>query len=133
MRRSPKTANLADQILAKANGEQNLVTSLLTRLARPALAALLLTAIATPPGFAAPSVQTAQSDPFAGFDLMPMFRASATGSFMAGQQALKDLRTDEAARYFFQAAQADADLSNGLTRDLPSTIHRPLEIYWVTL
>ena len=107
MRRSPKTANLADQILAKANGEQNLVTSLLTRLARPALAALLLTAIATPPGFAAPSVQTAQSDPFAGFDLMPMFRASATGSFMAGQQALKDLRTDEAARYFFQAAQAD--------------------------
>jgi tetratricopeptide (TPR) repeat protein len=83
------------------------VTSLVTRLARPALAVLLLTAVAFPPSFAAPSVQTAQSDPFAGFDLMPMYRASATGSFMAGQQALKDLRTDEAARYFFQAAQSD--------------------------
>jgi tetratricopeptide (TPR) repeat protein len=85
------------------------VTSLVTRLARPALAVLLLTAVAHPPVLAAPSVQTAQSDPFAGFDLLPMFRASATGSFMAGQQALKDLRTDEAARYFFDAAQADWD------------------------
>ncbi len=85
------------------------MTSLVTRLARPALAVLLLTAVAHPPVLAAPSVQTAQSDPFAGFDLLPMFRASATGSFMAGQQALKDLRTDEAARYFFDAAQADWD------------------------
>jgi tetratricopeptide (TPR) repeat protein len=63
--------------------------------------------VAFPPSFAAPSVQTAQSDPFASLGIMPMFKASATGSFMAGQQALKDLRTDEAARYFFQAAQSD--------------------------
>jgi tetratricopeptide (TPR) repeat protein len=80
-----------------------------TRLARPALAALLLTAIANPVAFAAPSVQTAQSDPSLGFDFMPVLRASTTGSFMAGQQALKDLRTDEAARYFFEAAQGDWD------------------------
>src|SRR5690606_37484931 len=32
-----------------------------------------------------------------------------TGSYMAGQQALQDLRTDEATRYFNQAAQADWD------------------------
>ncbi|WP_108395641.1 tetratricopeptide repeat protein [Devosia submarina] len=83
------------------------MTSLVTRLARPALAVLLLATTALPSAFAAPSVQTAQSDPFAGFDLMPMVRASPTGSFMAGQQALKDLRTDEAARYFFQAAQSE--------------------------
>lgn len=85
------------------------MTSLVTRLARPALAALLLTAIANPVAFAAPSVQTAQSDPSLGFDFMPVLRASTTGSFMAGQQALKDLRTDEAARYFFEAAQGDWD------------------------
>ncbi|MGV8832342.1 MAG: tetratricopeptide repeat protein [Devosia sp.] len=36
-----------------------------------------------------------------------MFQPSITGAYMAGQQALKDLRTDEAARYFYQAAQAD--------------------------
>ena len=107
MQISRKTDNLASQNGLAANGENNLVISLVFRLARPAFAALLLTAVAHPPVFAASSVQTAQSDPFAGFDLMPMFRASATGSFMAGQQALKDLRTDEAARYFFQAAQGD--------------------------
>jgi hypothetical protein len=39
--------------------------------------------------------------------LLPTFQASATGAYMAGQQALQELRTDEAARYFYQAAQAD--------------------------
>ncbi|MCS6761905.1 MAG: tetratricopeptide repeat protein [Candidatus Devosia symbiotica] len=36
-----------------------------------------------------------------------MFRPSVSGAYMAGQQALQDLRTDEAARYLHQAAQAD--------------------------
>lgn len=43
------------------------------------------------------------------FNLMPLFRKSVTGAYMAGQQALQDLRTDEAARYFNQAAVADWD------------------------
>lgn len=40
-------------------------------------------------------------------DLLPIFRTSVTGAYMAGQQALHDLRTEEAARYFSQAAQSD--------------------------
>ncbi|WP_297103847.1 tetratricopeptide repeat protein [uncultured Devosia sp.] len=42
-------------------------------------------------------------------DMLKLFRPSVTGAYMAGQQALKDLRTDEAARYFSDAAQADWD------------------------
>lgn len=42
-------------------------------------------------------------------DLLKLFRPSISGSYMAGQQAIKDLRTDEAARYFNDAAQADWD------------------------
>jgi len=42
-------------------------------------------------------------------DMLKLFRPSVTGSYMAGQAALKDLRTDEAARYFSDAAQADWD------------------------
>ncbi|NGP17471.1 tetratricopeptide repeat protein [Devosia aurantiaca] len=42
-------------------------------------------------------------------DLLRMFRPSVSGGFLAGQQAMKDLRTDEAARTFHQAAQADWD------------------------
>ncbi|ODT69528.1 MAG: hypothetical protein ABS75_16595 [Pelagibacterium sp. SCN 63-23] len=42
-------------------------------------------------------------------DLFGLLRPSISGSYMAGQQALKDLRTDEAARYFLEAAQADWD------------------------
>ena len=83
------------------------MTSLVNRFARPALAALLLSAVAIPAVLAAPTVKTAQSDPLAQFDLMPIFRESTTGSFMAGTQALKALRTDEAARYFLKAAQSD--------------------------
>ena len=43
------------------------------------------------------------------FDLLPIFRVSVAGAYMAGQQALQDLRTDEAARYFSQAAKAEWD------------------------
>ena len=85
------------------------MTSLLNRFARPALLAILLSGTATQAAQPAQPVQTAQSDPLAGFDLLPMFRTSVTGAYMAGQQALQDLKTDEAARYFFQAAQAEWD------------------------
>ncbi|MHA6729396.1 tetratricopeptide repeat protein [Devosia sp. A369] len=85
------------------------MTSLLNRFLRPACVALLLSASALQAGQAAQPVRTAQSDPFASFGLMPLFRTSVTGAYMAGQQALQDLRTDEAARYFSQAAQGDWD------------------------
>ncbi|ODT83522.1 MAG: hypothetical protein ABS76_03085 [Pelagibacterium sp. SCN 64-44] len=42
-------------------------------------------------------------------DLLKLFRPSISGSYLAGQRAIKDLRTDEAARYFNDAAQADWD------------------------
>jgi tetratricopeptide (TPR) repeat protein len=110
LRRGPKTANLRRQNgPIEAKGEFNLVTSLLNRFARPALLAILLAGTATQAAQPAQPVQTAQSDPLAGFDLLPMFRTSVTGAYMAGQQALQDLKTDEAARYFFQAAQAEWD------------------------
>lgn len=73
------------------------------------MAALLLLSAMPHAQAAQSAVQTAQTDPMAGFDVLPMFRPSATGAYMAGQQALQDLRTDEAARYFFQAAQSDWD------------------------
>ena len=85
------------------------MTSLLTRIARPAVVALLLSATAIHATQSAQSAQTAQADPLAVFDLLPIFRTSVTGAYMAGQQALHDLRTDEAARYFSKAAQADWD------------------------
>lgn len=85
------------------------MTSLLTRIARPALIAVLLSATAVHATHAAQSAQTAQTDPLAMLDLLPIFRTSVTGGYMAGQQALHDLRTDEAARYFSKAAQADWD------------------------
>lgn len=70
--------------------------------------AAMLALIATP--------LAAQSEASAGLrqaaqDMLKLFRPSVTGSYMAGQQALKDLRTDEAARYFSDAAQADWDNS----------------------
>jgi len=72
------------------------------RLAVAAMLALMATPLA------------AQSDASAGLrqateDMLKLLRPSVTGSYMAGQQALKDLRTDEAARYFSDAAQADWD------------------------
>jgi tetratricopeptide (TPR) repeat protein len=85
------------------------VISLLHRFARPALVALLLSGAAAHAVHAAQPVRTAQSNPLAQFNLLPLFRISVTGSYMAGQSALQDLRTDEAARYFSRAAQSDWD------------------------
>ncbi|GLQ10751.1 hypothetical protein GCM10007913_26830 [Devosia yakushimensis] len=102
MRRSRKTDNLARQNwLDKASGELSLVTLLVNRLARPALVVLMLAAFAAP--------LAAQTKSNQSLDMLSLFRSSVTGSYMAGQQALKDMRTEEAARYFNQAAQADWD------------------------
>src|SRR5690606_7776703 len=70
---------------------------------------VLLSAMAVQATQSAQSVQTAQSDPLTAFGLLPVIRSSVTGSYMAGQQALHDLRTDQAARYFYRAAQGDWD------------------------
>ena len=78
-----------------------LTNRLARRLATAALLALLATPLAAQTG--ASSLQRAAQD------MLDLFRPSATGAYMAGQQALKDLRTDEAARYFSDAAQADWD------------------------
>ncbi len=67
-----------------------------------ALLALLATPLAAQTSAGISVQQAAQ-------DMLKLFRPSVTGSYMAGQQALKDLRTDEAARYFYDAAQADWD------------------------
>jgi Flp pilus assembly protein TadD len=85
------------------------VTSLLHRFARAALVPMLLSATALQPAAAAQAVQTAQSSPLEQFNLLPLFRTSVTGAYMAGQQALQDLRTEEAARYFNNAAQGEWD------------------------
>lgn len=55
-----------------------------------------------------PSV-AAQTNPINALDMLQLYRPSVTGSYMAGQQAMQELRTDEAARYFNQAAQGDWD------------------------
>lgn len=76
------------------------------RLARRLALAALLGLLATPlaaQSNASLSVQQAAQD------MLKLFRPSVSGAYMAGQQALKDLRTDEAARYFSDAAQADWD------------------------
>ena len=93
----------------QAKGVTSLVTSILTRIARPALIAVLLSATAMHATHAAQSPQTAQADPLTAFDLLPIFRTSVTGAYMAGQQALSDLHTEEAARYFADAVRADWD------------------------
>ena len=72
------------------------------RLAMAAMLALMATPLAAQSEASAGLRQAAQ-------DMLKLFRPSVTGSYMAGQQALKDLRTDEAARYFSDAAQADRD------------------------
>ncbi|WP_284391628.1 tetratricopeptide repeat protein [Devosia yakushimensis] len=77
------------------------MTLLVNRLARPALVVLMLAAFAAP--------LAAQTKSNQSLDMLSLFRSSVTGSYMAGQQALKDMRTEEAARYFNQAAQADWD------------------------
>ena len=72
------------------------------RLAVAALLALMATPLAAQTGTSLSVQRVAQ-------DILKLFQPSATGAYMAGQQALKDLRTDEAARYFSDAAQADWD------------------------
>jgi tetratricopeptide (TPR) repeat protein/LysM repeat protein len=42
-------------------------------------------------------------------DFLELFRPSVSGGFLAGQQAMKDLSTGEAARYFNQVARTDWD------------------------
>jgi len=42
-------------------------------------------------------------------DFMKLFRPTLSGAYLAGQKAISELRTDEAARYFNDAAQADWD------------------------
>lgn len=77
------------------------MTLLSNRLARPILATIL--ALAMVP---AASAQNSSSNLL---DMLQLFRPSATGSYLAGRQALEELRTDEAARYFNEAAQGDWD------------------------
>lgn len=83
------------------------MTSFLNRIARPALIAALLASVAATAVYSAQTIRTAQSEGGLEAGMLPLFSASVTGAYMAGRQALQDLRTDEAARYFFEAAQAD--------------------------
>jgi tetratricopeptide (TPR) repeat protein len=83
------------------------VTSLRTRLSRLSLTALLLVGLALPTGAQEGALGVNEQLKLLG--LLTNARVSPTGSYMAGQQALKDLRTDEAARYMAAAAQADWD------------------------
>jgi len=71
------------------------------RLARPLLVGLFISALASPL-----AAQTSASTPL---DLLKLFRPSISGSYLAGRQALQELSTAEAARYFNQAAQSDWD------------------------
>lgn len=77
------------------------MTKLFNRLARPAVLALAIGSLAAP--------ALAQNGSQSPFNMLSMLSPSVTGSYLAGQQALQDLRTEEAARYFMQAAQADWD------------------------
>lgn len=76
------------------------------RRALPLIAAALLALTAQP---ATAQFEAGMKLQEATRDLLKLFRPSISGSYMAGQQAIKDLRTDEAARYFNDAAQADWD------------------------
>ena len=107
LRRIGKTVNLRRHKGRQPMGVPVLVTSLIHRFARPALVALLLSASAHGSLVVAQGMQTAQTDPLAPTGMLPLFRSSVTGSYMAGQQALQDLRTEEAARYFSDAATDD--------------------------
>lgn len=77
------------------------MTLLSNRLARPILATILALALVP-----AASAQSSSSNLL---DMLQLFRPSATGSYLAGRQALEELRTSEAARYFNEAAQSDWD------------------------
>ncbi|GLQ54893.1 tetratricopeptide repeat protein [Devosia nitrariae] len=74
------------------------MTTIIRRLARPLLLTLALGAAALP--------VAAQND---ARDFLSLVERSPSGSYLAGQQAMADLRTDEAARHFTRAAEADWD------------------------
>ncbi|SFV36248.1 Flp pilus assembly protein TadD, contains TPR repeats [Devosia crocina] len=84
-----------------AQGDICNVNLLSNRLARPLFAALIAAALVP-----SASAQTASSTIY---DMLQLFRPSATGSYLAGRQALGELHTGEAARYFNEAAQGDWD------------------------
>ncbi|MBN9335245.1 tetratricopeptide repeat protein [Devosia sp.] len=71
------------------------------RLARPLLAAIMAMALVP--------ATSAQSGATNLLDMLQLYRSSPTGSYLAGRQALNDMQTDEAARYFNDAAQGDWD------------------------
>ena len=75
------------------------MSKLFNRLLRPAVLALALGS------FGAPVM--AQDAATQLQNMLDMLNPSVTGSYLAGQQALQELRTEEAARYFMQAAQGD--------------------------
>lgn len=77
------------------------MTLLSNRLARPFMAAILAMSLVP--------AASAQTDAKALLDMLQIYKPSATGSYLAGRQALNELRTDEAARYFNEAAQGDWD------------------------
>lgn len=85
------------------------MTPFLNRFARMALLGSIAFAPTMAMAQATAPAMVAQSDPMAMFDLLPLQPSGGSGAFLAGQQALDDLRTDEAARYFNAAAQADRD------------------------
>ena len=69
------------------------------RLARPLIVVLLLSLFGMP--------LAAQTQPAPPLDMLQLIRPSVTGSYLAGQLALEDLSTAEAARYFKDAAEGD--------------------------
>lgn len=77
------------------------MTLLSNRLARPILATIIALALVP--------AASAQGNASNLLDMLQLFRPSATGSYLAGRQALAELRTGEAARYFNEAAQSDWD------------------------
>ena len=86
------------------------MTKILNRFARPLLLTLALAGIAQP--VLAQDQVTQERLQSVADSIMDLFNSggvSSTGAYMAGHQALQDLRTDEAARYFNDAAQSDWD------------------------
>lgn len=84
----------------------SLVTLISNRRALRLTAAAMLALLASPlaaQGSAALSLGQASQG------MLQMFEPSVSGAYLAGQQALQDLRTDEAARHFLDAAQGDWD------------------------
>jgi tetratricopeptide (TPR) repeat protein len=124
LRRSRKIANLPAQTgICPKSGEIQPVTSPV-RLASHSLLTLVFAGVL---GFAAQAATFAPREP------------TVTGSYLAGTQALFDLRTDDAERYFHDALSADWDnplviergfiafAANGNIKEAASTARRLLE------